>query len=432
MDLTTLYRRFTEDHVRMAQFFMLCRQVGVILSSIVIARTLPVAQVGILEMLMLCGYLMTFFWSDALLKGYLANPDGALEKHHNSSFLWFFILAAFFSMGVLVLGQHFIIPLLVGRSDLSGLHLFAAYQALIIPLWIAPFIGILKRNNGWLISIYVLIGPPLACWMGYLLLPELKGILSGLVGYSFLGLTGVMLQTRFVREMNLRKMLRTLWPVTWPLAMYAVSTGLARSFDLWLVAREFSDATFAFFRYGAREFPVVVALAAGLSTVMIPMLKTEGAVGELKRRSTKLMHYAYPMVAIVMLFSPLLFSWFFGADYKASAIIFNVYLLLALTQLIFPQSVLIAREETKVLWYVSVMELIINVLASLFLLQFFGLVGIALGTLVAFVFEKLILLLLVYRRYGIRPQQLLNPYVWILYVGILLICFIASKWMFGI
>jgi O-antigen/teichoic acid export membrane protein len=144
------------------------------------------------------------------------------------------------------------------------------------------------------------------------------------------------------------------------------------------------------------------------------------------------MHYAYPLVAVVMLFSPVLFSWFFGEDYKASAIIFNVYLLLSLTQLIFPQSILIAREETKLLWYISIAELLINVVVSLLLLKYFGLVGIAFGTLIAFVSEKIILLFLVYKRYGISPNQLINPLVWLLYAAVLLSTFMASRWMFGI
>ncbi len=432
MELITLFRKMTNDDVRMAQLFMLCRQVGVIFSSIIIARSLPVEEVGVFEMLMLCGYLITFFWSDALLKGYLANPGQAQETHDRSSFLLFFILAACIAVAILVLGQNILLPLFVGREYLSGLNLFAFYQALIIPLWVAPFIGVLRKRNALLLSIYVLFGPAFACWIGYATMPDIFGILIGLVSYALVGLAWVILQTSFVRSFNFKKILVSLWPVTWPLAMYAVSTGMARSFDLWLVAREFDDATFAFFRYGAREFPVVVALAAGLSTIMIPKLKAMEAIGELRSRSTKLMHLTYPLVVLMMLFSPWLFAWFFGAAYEASAIIFNVYLLLVLTQLIFPQSILIAREETKLLWYVSLIELTINVVFSLLLLSYLGLVGIAFGTLIAFIAEKVILLVIVYRRYGISPAALINPFVWVMYAGLLITSFIAAKWIFGI
>jgi hypothetical protein len=42
------------------------------------ARVLPLNEIGILELLVLCGYLMTFFWSDAFIKGFLAKK-GELE-----------------------------------------------------------------------------------------------------------------------------------------------------------------------------------------------------------------------------------------------------------------------------------------------------------------------------------------------------------------
>jgi hypothetical protein len=80
------YKSFLNDSVRQVQLFTLCRQTGIILSSIVLARFLPVDAVGAIEMLILCGYLMTFFWSDALLRGYLAKSNLLTEKYFITSF----------------------------------------------------------------------------------------------------------------------------------------------------------------------------------------------------------------------------------------------------------------------------------------------------------------------------------------------------------
>ena len=421
-----------KDPVRMVQLFMLCRQSGVLLSSIVIARYLPLDQVGGFEMLMLCGYLMTFFWSDAFLKGYLASPIPKDNPAKASSFLWFYIIVSLASMALLVIGQRILLPFIVHRSSLEGLGLFALYQALIIPVWMAPFIGILKGRHSILLSAYVLVGPTFACVAGWMSIPSLSGILIGLLSYSLVGLMWVLLNSKFVRELKLKSMFLELWPATWPLILYAVSIGVARSFDAWLVARHFDEASFAIFRYGAREFPMVIAFAAGLSTIMIPKLKGLAALGELKSRSTRLMHMCYPVVAIVMLFSPVLFEQLFGLAYKESALIFNIYLLLTLTQLVFPQTVLMARGDTKVLWYISLAELIVNVIASLILLKYFGLIGIVWGTLIAFVFEKTVLLTAVRKKYGIHPTQLMNYQVLAMYVVLLVVIFISAKWMFGI
>ena len=421
-----------KDPVRQVQLFMLCRHTGVILSSIVIARSLPIEEVGVFEMLMLCGYLMTFFWSDALLKGFLADAKVKSDKIAVSAFIWLYLFAGFAAMAILVIGQKVLLPLFVDRTSLQGIHLFILYQALIIPVWIAPFLGLLKGQNAILLSIYVLVGPAISCYAGFRSLPELSGVLIGLLSYGLVGFAWVLTNTTFVRKLQLGKMLVALWPVTWPLMMYSVSVGIARSFDVWLVARHFDESSFAIFRYGAREFPLVVAFAAGLSTVMIPKLFSSDALDELRSRSTRLMHICYPVVAFVMLFSPPLFEYFFGVAYKESALIFNIYLLLTLTQLVFPQSIMTARGETRWLWYISLAELAVNVVASVVLLSYFGLAGIAMGTLIAFVFEKAVLIIFVRRRFGISLDAIIHPLSWFAYAAMLIAAFMTSKWIFGI
>jgi hypothetical protein len=425
-------QQLSNDPVRQVQLFMLCRHTGVILASIVIARALPTGAVGIFEMLMLCGYLLTFFWSDALLKGFLASPVEKQDPTRASSILWLYVLAGFIAMTILVVGQKLLLPLLVGRSTLPGIELFAIYQVLIIPVGIAPFIGLLKGQNALLLSLFVLIGPSFACWAGLMNIPDLSGIIIGLVSYALVGFVYVLTSTTFVRKLRLKALVVSLWPATWPLMLYAVSAGLARSFDAWLVAHYFDESAFAIFRYGAREFPLVVAFAAGLSTIMIPKLRTTIALGELRERSTRLMHTCYPLVAGVMLFSPALFSYFFGPAYKESALIFNIYLLITLTQLIFPQSVMTARGDTRWLWYISLAELAVNIIASLVLLSAFGLAGIAMGTFIAFAFEKIVLTIFVYRRYDIPFTRMINPVVWLSYALLIMSTFIAARWIFGV
>jgi O-antigen/teichoic acid export membrane protein len=432
MTLLQRIQQLSNDPVRQVQLFMLCRHTGVILSSIIIARSLPVGEVGVFEMLMLCGYLMTFFWSDALLKGFLANPEPKQDANRASSFLWLYLFTGFLAMTILVAGQKLLLPLLVGRSTLQGMELFALYQVLIIPVWVAPFLGLLKGQTPILLSVYVLIGPSFACWAGLRNIPDISGIIIGLVSYALVGFVYLLTITGFVRKLRLKALAVALWPATWPLMLYAVSAGLARSFDAWLVARYFDESTFAVFRYGAREFPLVVAFAAGLSTIMIPKLKTSLALDELRARSTRLMHICYPLVAAVMLFSPVLFAFFFGVAYQQSALIFNIYLLITLTQLIFPQSVMTARGDTRWLWYVSLSELAVNIIASLALLPVFGLAGIAMGTLIAFAFEKIVLIFFIYKRYGIQLARLINPAIWLTYMLVVTSTFIAARWIFGV
>jgi len=422
----------TDDHVRMVQGFTLCRQTGIIAASIVVAHVLPLEQVGIMELLMFSGYLMTSFWSDAFLKGYLSRKNEQNPSLVPSSFLLFCFLAGLFSMSVLFAARHFLVPFFTDRLELQGLALFGLYQAFVIPLWLAPYIGGLSKHNIILVSAFVLIGPSFSVWVGHSSLPEINGILIGLLSFAMVGFIWILTQMKFIRELQLRKLLVILWPVTWPLILYAVSSAMARSLDAWLVAHYFDESKFAIFRYGAREFPLVVALAGGLSTIMIPRLIQNEALPELKIRSTRLMNSCYPIVAVLMIFSPPLFDFVFGVAFRESALIFNIYLLLTLTQLIFPQTVLTARGDTKLLWYISLMELIVNVGTSLLLMSQFGLIGIVWGTLIAFAFEKIILFIVLYKRYQIQPNAVFNSSTLLTYAVIFSITFMSSIWIFGI
>jgi Na+-driven multidrug efflux pump len=97
-----------------------------------------------------------------------------------------------------------------------------------------------------------------------------------------------------------------------------------------------------------------------------------------------------------------------------------------------PQSILTARGDTKILWYVSLGELAINVIASLVLMRYLGLIGIVWGTLIAYFFEKIVLMGILRDRYKIRFSEIINPLIWVMYGLLLVFTFMLSRWVFGI
>jgi O-antigen/teichoic acid export membrane protein len=421
--------RIIGDPVRINQAFLVCRHAGVLLGSVVVARMLPPDAVGGLEQLMLCGYLLTFFWTEALLKGFLALGAQADSPGFRSSFLWLIMLASLGMMGVLVLGSPLLLPALAGTRTLEGLGLFALYQVMIVPLWLAPFIGILRGMDPLLLSAYVLIGPAFSAWFGLGQVHGVYGVLIGWTSYALVGLAWLLARSGNFRSLDLRPVWTAVWPVAWPLMLFAVSAGIARSFDAWLIAHMADERAFAVFRYGAREFPWVTALAAGFSTSMIPLLAAGGDPAALRARTTRLMHASLPVVAIAMVASPLLFPRVFGQAYAESALIFNIYLLLGLTQVVFPQTVLTARGETRLLWRVSLVELGINIAASIPLYLMFGLPGVAWGTVIAFAAEKLILLVILQRKFGLPADRIVPLRAWALYAAGLIMIFMLSGWL---
>ena len=61
------------------------------------------------------------------------------------------------------------------------------------------------------------------------------------------------------------------------------------------------------FRYGAKEFPLVLMLANGLSNAMLPEFSTrermKESLAKIKVKSKRLMHFLFPATAAMMLFA---------------------------------------------------------------------------------------------------------------------------------
>jgi O-antigen/teichoic acid export membrane protein len=142
---------------------------------------------------------------------------------------------------------------------------------------------------------------------------------------------------------------------------------------------------------------------------MVAKIASEGGgrevLHEIRRRSGNLMHILFPLSILLVLISPVLYRTFFNESFSGSALIFNTYLLLLASRLVFPQAILLGNRRNRLVMYVSIIEIITNILLSLFLARIFGIVGVAIGTVLAYYIDKVIQASLVYREYGISPNE---------------------------
>jgi O-antigen/teichoic acid export membrane protein len=83
-------------------------------------------------------------------------------------------------------------------------------------------------------------------------------------------------------------------------------------------------------------------------------------------------------------------------------------MLLTIPRLLFPQTILTALKQNKLILVSAVIEMIINIGASIFLAQRFGLVGVAYGTVAAFVAEKILMTFILYYKYDISPSRYIS------------------------
>jgi O-antigen/teichoic acid export membrane protein len=216
-----------------------------------------------------------------------------------------------------------------------------------------------------------------------------------------------------------------------PLIAMTLISGSLPYIDGILVATYFDDTTFAVYRYGAREFPLTLLMANALSNAMVPEFANSNnrimAFDRIKQQSLKLMHIFFPASIVMLFFSREIYPLVFNSDFITASSIFNILLLLIISRLVFPQTILLGYGKNKYLLLASSVEFVIKIIVSFALINSLGIFGIALATVFAFLSEKAFLIIVVNRNLHIRPSTYI-PTTWLIFYSSLLIAaFIYSE-----
>lgn len=181
-----------------------------------------------------------------------------------------------------------------------------------------------------------------------------------------------------------------------PLIGTALIVGSASYVDGIIITTNYDADTFAIFRFGAREFPLFSLIASAFGTSLIPLIsETKNIEKELtfiKNKSRQMIYFLFPVAIVFILTSQYLFPIVFNAGFEKSYKIFDIYLLLIISRFVFPQSILMGFQKNRTILFVSSIELIINILSSLIFIHYFGYIGVAYGTVLAYFTEKILLI----------------------------------------
>jgi O-antigen/teichoic acid export membrane protein len=139
-----------------------------------------------------------------------------------------------------------------------------------------------------------------------------------------------------------------------------------------------------------------------------------------------MMKWIFPSSIILILTSKFLFPIVFNPDFVESSLIFNIYLLIIITRFLFTRIVLIGLKNTKPIFWSSLWEIVINVVLSVIFIQFWGIAGVAIATVISYFFEKLYLVIYVKAKYGISPKEYLNVRQYSIWSVILIGAFFVS------
>lgn len=350
------------------------------------------------ENLMLATSSLTFFWvagiSNTLIPYYQNGDEFVKKKVLFNAFFLFLIFSIV--AGIIVAFMGFF-----HDRDKNLFHMFGLVMMLNTPTYIADYIFYLKEKYKSLIiwgiitftAHILLLCVPLYFKQSLNLGINLLLVLS-LVKFNY---TIILLMKYSSISINMDLIFDFMKKVL-PIMFSVLLAGSMDYINSYIVEFNFSDEEFAMFRYGAKELPVFLILANSLSSVYsgeIAQLSQDGRLNKglerLKSSSRKLMRWLFPATILLMFASPYLFRYAYNEELLGGYRIFNIFLLLIISRMIYPQTVIMGMMKNKIFYLVSSNYLLINCILSFWFMHLFGLEGIAYATVISFLIEKAML-----------------------------------------
>ena len=410
------------NNVSALQFFQLFRFGILFLISICFAKShLNIEEIGIYEKLIFLSGAVSFFWVNGLIQSLLPLYNSS-ESHTNTrkSPLLFnsLLISILFSLTtalILIVTEKNTASFLLSTTEIPYKWLFITFFVISTPAFLLEYVYLLLKKPKSIILYsaltfslqFLLVVVPI--WLGY----GIRESLYGLIAVSALRFIWLLILVLNNSEAKFSwAFFKEHLVLAAPLIAAALISGSMTYIDGIIVSNQFDNATFAVYRYGARELPLAMLLANAFGNAMIPEFSVkenlDASLKSLKEKSLKLMHFLFPLSIILIIISRWLFTLIFNPAFIAGAGVFNVFLLLVISRLVFPQTILIGLKKTNVMLMVSIFELIIKLIFSIWLVTYFSIVGVALGTFIAFMAERIILIFYNYKFLGINPSRYIN------------------------
>jgi len=420
------------------QYFQLLRYGTLLLISIVFAKSgLTVDAIGDYEVFLFIASLACSFWINGIIQSFLPlfrNNNSIKQSGDKSPELFnVFVLISLFSfltIVVLVLFQFFYSGVLNNADSNPYFPLLLIYVFISSPAYLVEYFYLLKNKAGGMLKYGMLT---FAAQLLLMAIPAFLGMsmLISIIGLVIISLVRnvwlIVLLRKYAQFTLSRHFIKEHLHLAWPLIISSLLGSSAQYVDGFLVLNKFGADTFAIFRYGAKEFPLVILMANALSTAMTAEFsvkdKQMDALKTLRDKTTRLMHLLFPVTIVLIIFSNWLYPRIFSESFASSAVIFNIYLLLIISRLLFPHSILIGLKKTKIVMYASVADLAVNVVLSIAFIYFWGIEGVAFATLIAYAVQKIIWIIYIKRVLGILPNQYIPIFVWVIYSTITVAAF---------
>ena len=438
--------KYINNDVRAFQLFQLIRTGSLFLISIIFTKNNPFSgesllsleEIGLYETFMLITMVITFFWISGMLQSLLSMyGSNKIFNSEKKNPIFFNIFILFTALGIVSAIFVFCLqtPLSKFITDPNSggfpyLKILLLYILLSCPVSMIEFIYLLK-NKALSIIYYGIItfSLQLFCviiplFLGY----DLEYSLYGLVFINLIRFLWLIVLIYKYSELKIsKKFLKKFITLSLPLILGSLISVTTIYFGNFLISYKFDEATFAIFRYGAKELPFVSLLTAAFANALIPTFSNQdnldNALLNLKKRTSRLMHSIFPVTLLILLTSKYLYPFIFNENFNDSVIIFNIFILIIVTRFIFSRVILIGQQKTKIILYSSIIELLINIILSIIFINIWGIVGIAIATLISNIIEKFYLVIYLRIKENIKMSDYVDMKIYLFYTILLVICF---------
>jgi hypothetical protein len=432
------------DNISGLQLFQLMRFTVFLIVSIVFTKShLTRADIGSWEMFLFIAGLISFFWVTGTIqsllplyhrnKTYRKMGDNGTKK--SPEIFNAFLLLCFFSLLFFALGHSIKNSFSVFHfsGNVPYLNLLLLYLLLSNPVCLIEYIYLLN-NRSYRIFQYGVYTFSLQLIL--IILPVILGkdiiwSIYGLLVITAIRWVWLLILLRRYTEMKISfEFMKEHLYLGVPLILASLISGSAQYTDGVIISVVYRDpAMFAWFRYGAKEFPLVLMLANGLSNAMLPEFSTrtrmKESLAKIRVKSKRLMHLCFPATMFIMLFARWIYPRMFTPEFQKSADIFLIYTLLVIPRLVFPQTVIVGRKKTHITLIAALLELALNIPLSLLMIKMgYNLVGVALSTFVVFTVGKIFLVGYLWIKMNIRPSEYIPVKIYAFYSVLLGILFV--------
>lgn len=439
------------DNISGLQAVQLLRFTTFFIISIVLTKShLTRGEIGEWEMFLFIASLLSFFWVNGIIQSLLTLYNrnrsfrslGDVSKRKSPEIYNSFLLLVFFSVVVFLIciPVRGAIPEMNLKQQIPYLDLLLLYILLSNPVALIEYIYLLNNRSYRILQygIYtysvqmVLVLAPIT--MGMSVLWAIYGLfVVTIIRWIWL----LVLLRRYTLMKFSFSYIKEQLRIGTPLILTILISGSAQYIDGIIISAKYADpAVFATFRYGAKEFPLTLLLANGLSNALLPKFSTrEGmheAIATLRKKSSKLIDILFPFTMVMMLFANWFYPRLFTPEFSRSADVFLVYLLLIIPRLVFPQTILIGRKKTHITLIAAIVEIAINIPLSLFLIPYYGVVGVALATFIVYSLEKIYMVIYVWKSMKIEPAQYIPMTKLLIYSALTILLFVVidHKWIY--